>query len=177
MSNEFKKFLEPDYNTSYDEAKNAFGMIADGLVGNEDIKKFLLKINKLEDGEDTRYLDYLGGAVSEFSNKMVKIKSLKGAIDVCGTGGDGLNTLNISTAVAFVVAACGVPVAKHGNKAVSSKSGSADIFSALGIDINLSKEKAEEWLEKYNLVFKVNTNRVLDNGRLRIPRSGFRRRM
>jgi anthranilate phosphoribosyltransferase len=161
MSNEFKKFLEPNYKiSSFKEAFEAFGMIADGLVDNKDIKQFLLNINEAEENineaeefERSQYPIYLNGAVSAFKNRMVKVKSPYGAIDVCGTGGDGLNTLNISTAVAFVVAACNVSVAKHGNRAVSSKSGSADILSALGININLSKEKAEECLEKNNLVF------------------------
>ncbi len=157
MSNEFKKFLELNRQISREEAKKAFAMIADGLVNNEDIKNFLIQINKIENPDQNEYslnyLNYLYGAISAFKDKMIKIKAPKGTMDVCGTGGDGLNTLNISTAVAFVVAACGVPVAKHGNKAVSSLSGSADIFSALKIDINLSKEKAEECLEKNNLVF------------------------
>ena len=74
-------------------------------------------------------------------------------IDVCGTGGDGLNSLNISTAVAFVVAASGVKVAKHGNRAVSSKSGSSDVLTALGIDINISKEKAESCLKDVGISF------------------------
>ena len=154
MSKEFKKFLEPNHIvSSIDEGEEAFGMIADGLVDNEDIKSFLVKINELRDIPDSSYFYFLHGAAYAFKKRMVKIKAPKNTMDVCGTGGDGLNTLNISTAVAFVVAACGVPVAKHGNKAVSSLSGSADIFSALGIDINLSKEKAEECLEKNNLVF------------------------
>jgi len=153
MSNEFKKFLELNHQISGEEAKKAFAMIADGLVDNEDIKNFLIQINKSEEDNYIHYFSYLAGAISAFKDKMIKIKAPEGAMDVCGTGGDGLNTLNISTAVAFVVAACGVAVAKHGNRAISSKSGSADILSALGIDINLSKEKAEKCLEKNNLVF------------------------
>jgi anthranilate phosphoribosyltransferase len=113
----------------------------------DDIKKFLLKINNYP------YLLYLNAAAMVYKKYSITINAPENVMDVCGTGGDGLKTLNVSTAVAFVVAACGIPVAKHGNRAVSSASGSADIFKQLGIDIEISKEKAEECLEKNNLVF------------------------
>jgi len=81
------------------------------------------------------------------------IKVPEGTIDVCGTGGDGLHTLNISTAVAFVVAACGVPVAKHGNRAVSSKSGSSDVLTELGVNIAADSNKMEQCLKEHNICF------------------------
>lgn len=74
-------------------------------------------------------------------------------LDTCGTGGDGTNTFNISTATAFVIASCGVPVAKHGNRSVSSSCGSADVLEALGVSINVTPEKVEECIAALNIGF------------------------
>ena len=118
---------------------------------------------KVNDAEITRLLTQLaqrGESVSEITGaarimrEMAStIKAPDNALDCCGTGGDGTGTYNISTAVALVSAACGVPVAKHGNRASSSKSGAADVLEALGVKLDLSNEKLEEALEKFNFCF------------------------
>jgi len=86
-------------------------------------------------------------------SRMLKIKAPEGAMDVCGTGGTGKNTYNISTAVAFVVAACGVPVAKHGNIASSSKCGSSDVLRELGVNIHAPKEVVEKCINEIGICY------------------------
>ena len=83
----------------------------------------------------------IAAAVSILREKMVPVEAPEDAIDIVGTGGDGAETLNISTATAIVVAAAGVPVAKHGNRALSSKSGASDVLQALGVKIDLTPEQ------------------------------------
>lgn len=96
----------------------------------------------------------VAGFVKAMRDKSLKITSRhKNTIDVCGTGGDGSNTFNISTAASFVVAGAGVYVAKHGNRSVSSKSGSADVLTHLGININLSPDVAEQALNEIGIAF------------------------
>lgn len=85
--------------------------------------------------------------------KGLKINPVRNVIDIVGTGGDGTNTFNISTTSAFVTAAGGIPVAKHGNRGVSSKSGAADVLECLGINLNLTPEQCEELLKKSNMCF------------------------
>ena len=97
--------------------------------------------------------DVLVGAASAIRAKMRRITAPAGALDTCGTGGDGQYGLNISTAVACVVAACGVPVAKHGNRAVSSLTGSADVLQALGVTLDLPPEAAEATLNEHGICF------------------------
>jgi anthranilate phosphoribosyltransferase len=91
-------------------------------------------------------VDEITGAAKIMREKAARIKAPEGVLDTCGTGGDMAHTFNISTVTALVVAAAGVPVAKHGNRAVSSKSGSADVLEALGIRIDLPPEKVEQCL-------------------------------
>ena len=92
------------------------------------------------------------GFIQTMRKHMVKIKAIN-AIDIVGTGGDGSGTFNISTAASFVAAGAGIPVAKHGNRAASSKCGSADCLEALGVNINLTPEQAEKVFKKVGLVF------------------------
>ncbi len=94
----------------------------------------------------------IAGFIESMRKHMVTVDG-EGAIDIVGTGGDGAGTFNISTAVSFVAAACGVKVAKHGNRAASSRCGSADVLEALGVNIMLTPKQAEEVLEKVGLVF------------------------
>jgi anthranilate phosphoribosyltransferase len=84
---------------------------------------------------------------------LIPVSAPANAIDVCGTGGDGFHTLNVSTAVAIVVAACGVPVAKHGNRAASSKAGAADTLEALGLNLDRAAETAEQTLADLGIGF------------------------
>lgn len=93
------------------------------------------------------------GAVAFLKDKVEPIFAPDKTIDCCGTGGDALGTYNISTASALVLAGCGVPVAKHGNRAASSKSGAADVLEALGVNLDVNKAQCEEALEKFNFCF------------------------
>ena len=103
------------------EAEAAFGAILDAKVAEADIATFLIALS--DRGETA---SEIAGAARAMRERMIPVFAPENAIDVCGTGGDGHHTLNVSTAVSLVVAACGVPVAKHGNRAASSKAGAAD---------------------------------------------------
>lgn len=126
----------------------AFAEIMDGVAAHDDIKQFLTLTMPL-----MSHAPLIAAGARALRSRMVSIAAPDGAIDVCGTGGDGAHTLNISTAVAFVVAGCGVPVAKHGNRAVTSRAGSADVLEALGIRIELTPEEAADWLRTRDFAF------------------------
>jgi anthranilate phosphoribosyltransferase len=98
-------------------------------------------------------VEEITGAARIMRAKALGMAAPPGAVDTCGTGGDGSGTFNISTASAFVVAGCGVPVAKHGNRALSSKSGSADVLAALGIKVDADMALVKESLWENNLGF------------------------
>ncbi|NBV05781.1 MAG: anthranilate phosphoribosyltransferase [Proteobacteria bacterium] len=133
---------------STQDFEEIFDQIFDLKIGEDAIKNFLLALN--ETGLPS---DAFSGAVASLKKRMKHISAPENSIDVCGTGGDKLNTLNVSTAVCFVVAAAGIPVAKHGNKAISSQSGSADIFFELGIKISSDVAEIEENLRQKKLCF------------------------
>ena len=131
-----------------DEAEAAFGAILDGGVSEEEIARFLVELS--DRGETASEIT---GAARAMRARMIPVRAPANAIDVCGTGGDGMHTLNVSTAVALVVAACGVPVAKHGNRAASSKAGTADTFEALGLNLDRAAETAEDTLSDLGICF------------------------
>jgi anthranilate phosphoribosyltransferase len=98
-------------------------------------------------------VDEITGAVTTMRAKMLGVKAPSGAVDVVGTGGDASGSFNISTCAAFIVAGCGVPVAKHGNRALSSKSGAADVLQALGVKIDLNPGEVARCIEEAGIGF------------------------
>jgi anthranilate phosphoribosyltransferase/anthranilate synthase/phosphoribosyltransferase len=133
---------------SEQESAAAFGIVMDGEATQAQIGGMLMAMRAR--GETVAELT---GAVTAMRARMTRIAAPRGAIDVCGTGGDGAATLNVSTAVTFVVAACGVPVAKHGNRALSSRSGGADVLLALGVNIEPPMETLPRILSETGCVF------------------------
>lgn len=130
------------------EAEDLFGRMLDGAMADEEIAATLVELaDRGESAAD------VAGAVRAMRTRMKPIVAPPGAIDVCGTGGDGQHSLNVSTAVALVVAACGVPVAKHGNRAASSKAGGADTLEALGLNLARASELAEQTLPDLGIAF------------------------
>ena len=127
----------------------AIGVIMDGAASETAISSLLTAL-AIREETDTA----IAGAALAMRERSTKISTQRsGLIDTCGTGGDNLHTFNISTATAFVVAAAGIPVAKHGNRSVSSSSGSADVLEALGVNIELSAEQAGKCLDEIGLCF------------------------
>lgn len=133
---------------SLEEAERIFQIILNGGANHDQIGALLIGLK--QKGETA---EEIAGAVRVLRAKALKFSAPEGTIDICGTGGDGLNTLNISTTAALVVAACGLPVAKHGNRAVSSQCGSADVLEALSVQIDVPPEVMEECLRKTNFAF------------------------
>lgn len=130
------------------EAEEVFGWILDGEASDEETARFLLAMtDRSETAEE------IAGAARALRARLIPIEAPEGAVDCCGTGGDGHHTLNVSTAVSLVVAACGVPVAKHGNRAASSKSGAADTLEALGLDMEAAGKTAEKTLAELGICF------------------------
>jgi anthranilate phosphoribosyltransferase len=130
------------------EAEAAFGIIMAGAATPAQIAGLLMAMRVR--GETVAEIT---GAVRAMRARMAAVTAPAGAIDIVGTGGDGSGSLNISTATALVVAACGVPVAKHGNRALSSRSGAADALAALGVNLDVPLGRLEGILAEAGMVF------------------------
>ena len=130
------------------QTESAFGLMMQGQVTPTQIGGLLMGLRVR--GET---VDEIVGAVRAMRAHMTPVRAPEGVIDTCGTGGDGAQTLNISTAVAFVVAGCGVPVAKHGNRAMSSRSGAADVLEALGVNLDAPIEDAGRTIAAEGVAF------------------------
>ncbi len=120
---------------SFEEARQAFEIIMSGEATPGQIGGFLMALRVR--GET---VDEIAGAVATMRAKMLRVEAPEGAIDIVGTGGDGSHSLNISTASAFVIAGAGVPVAKHGNRGLSSQTGAADVLTGLGVKLDLEPD-------------------------------------
>jgi len=132
------------------EAVSAFDAILSGEVTPSQMGGFLMALRVR--GES---VDEITGAVSAMRSKMLTVKAPVDAIDIVGTGGDSSGSYNVSTAASIVAAACGVPVAKHGNRAASSRSGAADTLTALGVKIGLSPEGVERCIREAGIGFMM----------------------
>ena len=150
-----KKFLDKlnnKQNLSFNESKEAFDLLMNGKASDDEIFNFLTLLSAK--GE---IADEIAGGVYILRNKSKRV-NVKDCVDTCGTGGDCKNTLNISTASALLLASMRIKVAKHGNKAVSSKCGSGDVLEALNIKINLEPKEIEDQINKNNFGFMFAPN-------------------
>ena len=150
-----KQFLDKLKNKqdlSFEESKSAFNILMDGRANESEIFNFLTLLSIK--GEVS---DEIAGGVYVLREKSKRV-NVQNCIDTCGTGGDGMNTLNISTASALLLASMGIKVAKHGNKAVSSKCGSGDVLEALNIKINLEPKQIEDQINTNNFGFMFAPN-------------------
>ncbi len=149
---QFLNKLQSKINLNFKESKEAFNFLMNGEANDQQIFDFLTLLS--EKGEAS---DEIAGGVHILRNKSKRVRVVD-CIDTCGTGGDGKDTLNISTASALLLASMGVKVAKHGNKAVSSKCGSADVLEALKININLEPHQIEAQIKQNNFGFMFAPN-------------------
>ena len=148
----FIEKIKSNENLSFEESKAAFNLLMEGKVNEQDIFDFLTFLSVK--GESS---DEIAGGVYVLRDKSKRV-NIGNCIDTCGTGGDGMNTLNISTASALLLASMGIKVAKHGNKAVSSKCGSGDVLEALNININFEPKDIETQINKNNFGFMFAPN-------------------
>ena len=150
-----KQFIEKiknKENLTFSESKAAFELLMEGKAEDQEIFDFLTLLSAKGEASDE-----IAGGVFVLRNKSKRV-NVENCVDTCGTGGDGMNTLNISTASALLLASMGVKVAKHGNKAVSSKCGSGDVLEALNIKIDLEPKDIEVQINKNNFGFMFAPN-------------------
>ena len=140
--------LKNKENLNFEESKSAFNSMMSGKLKETQIHDFLTFSSAK--GETS---DEIAGGVYVLRDKATKVNAPDETVDTCGTGGDGKNTLNISTAAALLLSSYGVKVAKHGNKSVSSKCGSADVLEKINININLGPKEVEKSINKNNFGF------------------------
>ena len=149
--NEFKRLIARvggGERLSTDDAYRAFDIMMSGNATPSQMGAFLMGLRVR--GET---VEEITGGAKAMRDKALAIEAPAGAIDTCGTGGDASGTLNVSTATSLVVAACGVPVAKHGNRALSSRSGAADVLAALGVNIDADMSLVRRALWEANICF------------------------
>ena len=152
IENIIKKTLDKISLTVF-ETEILFREVMDGKISDEVLKKILLSLS--QKGET---IEEITGGAKVLREKATKVDIAGDLIDTCGTGGDEKNTVNISTASALVLASMGHKVAKHGNRSVSSKSGSADVLEVLDIDINLNSKAVEDAINNKNFAFMFAPN-------------------
>ena len=149
---QFLEKLKKKQDLSFEESKSSFNILMNGEATEDEIFDFLTLLSlKCE------VSDEIAGGVYVLREKSKRV-NVQDCVDTCGTGGDGMNTLNISTASALLLASMGIKVAKHGNKAVSSKCGSGDVLEALNIKINLEPKEIEYQINKNNFGFMFAQN-------------------
>jgi anthranilate phosphoribosyltransferase len=144
--------INDNRNLTFEESKAAFEILMEGKANDQEIFNFLTLLTLKGEASDE-----IAGGVYVLRDKSKRV-SVDNCIDTCGTGGDGMNTLNISTASALLLASMGIKVAKHGNKAISSKCGSGDVLEALNININLEPNDIEDQIKKNNFGFMFAPN-------------------
>jgi len=157
MEEVLKKLVRKE-DLTREEAESSMRFIMSGKASDEQIQVFLLGLK--EKGETVTEISAFARILREFAVKVnpkprqdPRLKTQYPLVDTCGSGGDGIKTFNISTVAAFVAAGAGIPIAKHGNRAVSSKSGSADVLEKLGVKIDLDARGVERCIEKAGIGF------------------------
>lgn len=145
---DFIQIISTGESLSREQSAAAFELLMTGQAEPAQIGGFLMALRVR--GET---VDEITGAAEVMRAKATGVQAPEGSVDTCGTGGDSSGTYNISTCSSFVVAGAGIPVAKHGNKSISSKSGSADVLASLGVNLDVTPEIVEKCIEQANIGF------------------------